>query len=201
MITSAGAPALPPAGGSFMKRNRLWFALAIVVLIATVGGWYVASPAYAMSQLKSAAETGDADQLEERIDFPKVRESLKSQLRAVMAREIAKPELQDNPFGKLGAMVAMGMVDGMVEGFVTPESISEMIKEGKMKRPGQVQVPVKAVNARPVDWTIKRDGLDKFSASPTAPDGKPAPRLLFERDGLGWKLAGLKLPPEGMPTK
>ncbi|MXO73727.1 DUF2939 domain-containing protein [Altererythrobacter aerius] len=184
-----------------MNRNKLLAAVAVVAIVLAGVAWYFASPAYAMSQLKSAAESGDAAALEDRIDFPKVRESLKTQLRAAMATELARPEMKDNPFGALGAMLAMGMVYGMVEGFVTPEGMSAMIAEGRMQRPGQSPAPAPADGAadrQPVDWTVDRDGFDRFTATPVTPDGGPAPSLVFERDGLGWKLSGLELPAEGL---
>lgn len=196
----------------FMNRSKTLVAVSVAVIMILAVVWYFASPAYAMNQLKSAAESGDAVELEKRIDFPKVRESLKSQLRALMAREMAKPEMADNPFGKLGGMLAMGMVDGMVEGFVTPESMAAVIEEGKVQRMNAA--PAKeifdAANApdyekpaqqKQVEWQIERDGFDKFTATPSTPHGEPAPSLLFERDGLGWKLSGMNLPAEGMPEE
>lgn len=177
-----------------MSRNKILVAVATITVIIAAAAWYLASPAYAMNQLKNAAQSGDSAQLEHSIDFPKVRESLKTQMRAMFAREMTKPEAEDNPFGKFGAMMAMGMVDGMVEGFVTPESMAAMIEEGKMTKPGQAKV--QAADAKPADWDIERDGFDKFIATPKAANGERGPSLIFERDGLGWKLSGLKLPPE-----
>ncbi|MXO75766.1 DUF2939 domain-containing protein [Altererythrobacter aerius] len=177
-----------------MSRNKVLVILASIAVIGAAALWYFASPAYAMNQLKNAAQSGDSTQLEESIDFPKVRESLKTQLRAVMAREMAKPEIEDNPFGKIGAVIAMGMVDGIVEGFVTPESMYAMIEEGKMQKPGEIGA--QAGEAKSVNWDIDRDGFDTFTATPKAADGKSGPCLIFERYGLGWKLSGLKLPPE-----
>lgn len=177
-----------------MSRNKILVAMATIAVIVAAAAWYFASPAYAMNQLKNAAQSGDSAQLEKSIDFPKVRESLKTQMRAMLAREMAKPETKDNPFGKFGAMIAMGMVDGMVEGFVTPESMAAMVEEGRMTKPGQAKV--QGVDAKPADWDVEREGFDRFTATPKAADGKPGPSLIFEREGLGWKLSGLKLPPE-----
>ena len=63
-----------------------------------------------MSQLRDAAVEGDADDLKASIDFPAVRESLKEQLRAELATQLASSEEQDG-FAAFGAVLAMGMVD------------------------------------------------------------------------------------------
>lgn len=115
-------------------------------------------------------------------------------MRAMLAREIAKPEADDNTFGKFGAMLTMGMIDSMVEGFITPESIAAMVEEGRMTKPGQANAQAPA--AKPADWEVERNGFAEFTAKPNTVDGKPGPGLVFERDGLGWKLSGLKLPPD-----
>jgi hypothetical protein len=173
-------------------KTRTWVIAAAVVLLGAGGAWYFASPAYAMSQLRDAAVEGDAEDLKERIDFPAVRSSLKEQMRAMLAAEMTKAD-NDNPFGAFGSMLAMGMVDGMVEGFVNPESMAAMIKQGKMQRPGQTAA--KAVSDEPpAEWSIERDGLDGFRAVPSVEKGVNPPTLIFERDGLGWNLVGIDLP-------
>jgi hypothetical protein len=81
----------------------------------------------------------------------------------------------------------------MVEGFVNAESMAAMIQRGKME-PNDAAPPA---NAKEVDWTIERDGLSRFTATPDARDEK-APTLVFERDGLGWRLTEIKVPGLGL---
>jgi hypothetical protein len=177
-----------------MKKKSL-LVLAAVIVLAVAGGWYWASPLYAVNQLKDAAVSGDARELEDRIDFPRVRESVKSQMRAVMAAELTKPEMKDNPFGALGAMMAMGMIDGLVDGMVTPEGMAAMIEQGKMQRPNEPEQKNAAATIKPVEWNIERGGLDSFTASPVVASREIAPSITFERHGLGWKLADIRIPP------
>lgn len=176
-------------------RGKFWIVAIVVAGLIGIGGWYWASPLYAMSQLRDAAISGDAEELEERIDFPKVRESVKSQMRAVMAAELTKPEMKDNPFGALGAMMAMGMIDGLVDGIVTPEGMAAMIEQGKMQRPNEAAQENAAAAKKPVEWNVQREGLDSFTASPVVASGEKAPSITFERHGLGWKLANIRIPP------
>lgn len=187
----------PEIFGGIMRRKSL-VVVALVALFAAGVLWYFASPAYALSQLRDAAESGDKAQLEERIDFPKVKESLKSQFSALMMKEVAKAkEEEGGGFAAFGAMMAMAMIQPMIDGLVTPEAMSNMIKEGKLKRAKEA-APAPA--AKPVDWSIDRDGLDRFRAIPTAEKGEEPPALVFERHGLGWKLADIDLPDE-LPAK
>lgn len=169
-------------------RNKL---IAIVAVILAAGlGWYLASPSLAMSGLKEAALSGSKEELEEKIDFPSVRESLKSQMRARLATELAKED--ENPFAALGSMLAMGLVDGMVDGLVTPEAMAALIKAGKLKRGETEQVSPESDGA---DWKIERNGIDEFVASPDGIE-EPGPSLVFERDGLSRKLVEIRIPDE-----
>lgn len=176
-------------------RGKFWIVSIVIAGLLAVGAWYWTSPLYAMNQLKDAAISGNAEELEERIDFGKVRESVKSQMRALMAQELTKPEMKDNPFGALGAMMAMGMIDGLVEGMVTPEGMAAMIEQGKMRRPDEMANAGAASQNEPVEWNIERGGFDSFTATPVGTAGETAPSITFERHGLGWKLADIKIPP------
>ena len=124
-----------------------------------------------------------------------MRESLKEQLRADMAAEMAKPENKTNGFGAFGAMLGMAMVEPIIDGFVTPASMSAMIKQGKMQR--DADAPAQT-SGKPADWSIEHKGLSRFTATPKAPAGQKVPSMIFEREDLGWKLVGIELPEGGL---
>lgn len=65
-----------------IKRKHL-IAGAVITAVLLVAG-YAGSPFLAVHSLKGAAHKGDADKLSELVDFPAVRESMKSQLQAAM---------------------------------------------------------------------------------------------------------------------
>lgn len=172
-----------------MKRSTL-LSLGAVLLLVAGAGWYWGSPAYAMSQLRDAALSGDEDALEDRIDFPSVRESLKADMAALMMAQVANQE-QDG-FAAFGAALAMGMVGPMVDAMVTPAGMATMVKQGRLQRPGDTQEDEGA----PAEWTIEREGFDQFRAKPETTDGSEPPSLVFERDGLGWRLVEIDIPDE-----
>ncbi|MCB2051792.1 MAG: DUF2939 domain-containing protein [Novosphingobium sp.] len=175
-----------------MSRKMIAGLLA-VLFVAAAASWYFASPSYAMMQMRDAAVAGDADGLRDSIDFPTVREGLKADLRAELVKDVANDKADGAK--AFGSMIAMAMVDSLIDGFVTPESIEAMIKSGKFKQPG-TQNDVS--DEKQPDWSIERDGLSRFTATPDAPEGDKVPSLVFERDGLGWKVTRIKLPEGGL---
>lgn len=172
---------------------RNWAIAVIGAILVAFGGWYFASPGLALRSLKAAAVEGDTAALREQIDFPSLRESLKTQLRAKLAAEITSKK-DDNPFGKLGAVLAMGMVDGMVEGFITPEALRELVLQRKRESANSNEnLGTSRAEGKELDWEIERDGLDRFYLLPGRSKDEKGPKLIFERSGISWKLSGIDL--------
>jgi hypothetical protein len=162
--------------------------LAVVVIIAAVGGWYYASPLMALDGMHDAAVANDADKLSGYIDYEALRSDLKSDLRRSVMKEIQK----DKPNGMeaLGAAFAMALLDPMVDAMISPEGIETMFdqKKAQEERSGKPSLSAVAPGEDPI---VERNGLDEFKVrNRENPDGA----LVFHRDGIGWKLAGIDLP-------
>ena len=170
-----------------MKKVVLAGAAAIVL---AAGGWYWLSPGLAMNGLKDAALAGDKEELRDRVDFPAIRESMKSQMRAMMLVEMAKEK--DNPFAAMGMAFAGAIIDPMIDGMVSPDGIKVMVETGKMKNPDKSAA--EQTNGEDTDWAIERRGFDRFTAHPKVKEGEKVPTLVFERDGLGWDLVDIEVP-------
>ncbi|WP_408586569.1 DUF2939 domain-containing protein [Novosphingobium sp.] len=169
-----------------MKR---WIFSGLGAAAAAFAAWFSLSPGLAMTGLRDAVKEANKQELEERVDFPKVRDSLKAQFKAKMASEMAKEaQGEQSGFAALGAMIAMSMVDGLIDGLITPDGMKALIENGRFKR----QDEAASAPAKEVDWKIERDGLDRFRAVP-AGDNNP-PTLVFKRDGLGWDLVDIEIP-------
>lgn len=162
----------------------------IAALIVAAGAWYWFSPSLAMQGLRDAALAGDKDELRERVDFPAIRESLKSQMRAMMVAEMAKEK--DNPFAAMGMAFVGAIIDPMIDSMVSPDGIKVMVESGKMKDPDKTVAD--QTKGEGADWEIERRGLDRFIARPKAKDGDKVPSLIFKRDGLGWDLVDIEAP-------
>lgn len=151
------------------------------------GGAYAGSPYLAASNLKDAAISGDADQLEAKVDFPAVRESLKSQFSAALMQKMnSDPDMKDNPFAGLGMMMIPAIVDKAVDAYVTPDGLSAMVRGSK---PDEAKSQPAAENPN-IEYAYEWVNADRFRVKMTNTKTKEAgPTLVFERNGfVSWKL-------------
>lgn len=191
------------------RSNRILTGVGLGVLAALVIAGYFASPILALQGLTAAAKAGDKARLESAVDFPAVRESLKSQLKASMTRKVEEdPKLRDNPFAAFGQMLLVGVVDKAVDTYATPDAIANMVATNEPPKsisatPGgpvieQQQPEVKKPKAKS-DTEVHYGyvDLDHFRATyRDRKDGDQEPfGLVLERRGLfKWKLVKIELP-------
>ena len=178
--------------GGFVKKSII---VGFMVIVAAVLGFYVGSPYLASNDLKNAAASGDSDQLDTVVDFPAVRESLKSQLNAaVMIKMQNDAEMQDNPFAGLATMMIPVMVEKAVDAFVTPDGIAAMVRGQKP------DAKVSATMKPEAEYTTSYINLDRFKVTvKNAETSETGPALIFERRGLfAWKLVKIELSPNFM---
>ena len=170
------------------RKSRIVLLAAIVLFVAA----YVGSPYWAARQFRDAALSADVDRLEAAVDFSAVRDSLKSQMTvALTTRMNSDPEMKSNPFGGLGMMLIPTMVNTMIDGFVTPQGIAAMVKQGKLAKSA-----VATRSAPDVAYEYDYRGLDRFAVvarKAGSTDGAPA--FVFERRGLfTWKVIRVEIP-------
>ncbi|HTN13555.1 MAG TPA: DUF2939 domain-containing protein [Sphingomonadaceae bacterium] len=166
-------------------RKLIVIGAVIVALLA--GGWAFASPWIAMDSLRDAAREADREALEQNIDFPALRASLKEQMRAALSREASRRG-ENDPLKGSGALLANGFIDGVVDGVITPDGVGALLVTGSL-------VPMRDGNpAREIDWAVQRTGLSSFRAVPKGENERAFPALVFTRDGLSWKLAAIDIP-------
>jgi hypothetical protein len=128
-------PLQPVQGGGGGGLIGLLIALVVLCAAAAVA-YYFASPLLALDGLRSAAKSGDRDRLAQLVDFPVLRENLKSELSAKMLKVVRDdPDMRDNPYAGLGAVFAPIVVDKLVDAYVTPDTISAMVESGKAPAP------------------------------------------------------------------
>jgi hypothetical protein len=179
--------------------------IAIGLVAAILGLAVVAcfvSPFVAAQGLIRAARTGDVAGLEQSVDFPAFRTSLKAELNARASLEIRERTGGDRAMAALGMLLAPSLVEGAVDGLVTPEGIAAMVRSGDKPRPER-PVPASDTPATPKEqihqsWAYR--GINTFAVTLTR-DDRPddALVLIMERRGpLSWKLAGVDLTPDPM---
>jgi hypothetical protein len=147
-----------------------------------------ASPYLTLTSMKGAIERGDGAEVAKNVDFPAVRSSLKSEMRAMMARQA-----QQDPMAGLGSMMASSMIDPMIDQTVTPEGLKALIdrsspdsRKSQSKDDPKVTMGYESLNS----FVVKFEGQDLKLSSPL---GSPSASLLFSRSGLGWKLTGVRM--------
>jgi hypothetical protein len=174
-------------------RNVI-LAVALVLLVA--GAWFAGSPYLALDGLRTSMEEGDAAGLEDRVDFPRLRESLKAEFNARVIAATSE-SLADNPFGAVGLALASKMVDGIVDASVTPSGLARLAS-------GEAAPQPQAPNDRAPssgqaggafeDARIERETASRFSVWVPSDSGGGEVRFVFRRRGLSWVLTSIELP-------
>jgi type II secretion system protein G len=117
-------------------QKRILGAAGILVL-AGIGAYWYWSPYLVMRQMREAAIHADADEFNDHVDYPKLRESLKGQLSARITGEMANQSNSGNDFERAGAafgsMLGLALVDRMVDAVVRPEMVMRAIENGKFQ--------------------------------------------------------------------
>jgi hypothetical protein len=148
------------------RRGPLILIISLVVLAAIAAGAAMYASPYLMPRaIKQAGLAGDREKLERLIDFPRVREGLKSDLNAVMGEamksEMAKPEVADNPFAQLLAPLAKGLVsnlvDGVVDEVVSPAGIERIVAQRPETDAAPSAAPEPGRPGGPVGKLVPRD--------------------------------------------
>lgn len=156
--------------------------------------------------MREAARSGDVATFNAHVDYPKLRENIKTQFSSMLgARASASADNADgakNPVAAIGSMLGVALVDRMIEGMLRPEFVMKAMNDGKWGKLSTGKTGEASENKEP-NWTSERQGLNKFivhlhsndtvvSATKTA--------FVFERVGFAhWSLTEIALPAIGTP--
>ncbi len=113
-----------------MNKTVVFVGLFLVALL----GYAAVGPLITIHQIKSAIEQQDSEKLSEYVDFPTLRTNLKEQLNSEVMKQAAT-QLKDNPFLALGLAFSPKLVEGIVDSFVTPSGISNLMAGKKTQQP------------------------------------------------------------------
>lgn len=169
-----------------MKKLLPWLAGLFVIFAI----YLYASPYIALYNIKNAAEQKDADKLSGYIDFPSVKQSIKDQVKAAMAEELAASDEQDG-FEALGTMLAAAMIDPLVDGLVTPDGVALMLQGQKLDFDSSNDTSEDKATAKNEDIDYKAGYLsfNRFKVQIIdADDSDESLDVIMHRDGLSWKV-------------
>ncbi|WP_213764020.1 DUF2939 domain-containing protein [Caballeronia sp. dw_19] len=99
--------------------------LLVVVVVAVLGVIY-ASPYIALDRLKRAADARDAQTVNQYVDFPLLRESLKDQVGQLLTRKI-DIQKSGNPLAMIGAMIGAALIGPLVDSYATPDGVAAIL--------------------------------------------------------------------------
>jgi hypothetical protein len=100
-------------------------AVVVVIVVAMLGVIY-ASPYIALDRLKRAADARDAQTVNQYVDFPLLRESLKDQVGQLLTRKI-DIQKSGNPLAIIGAMIGAALIGPLVDSYATPDGVAAIL--------------------------------------------------------------------------
>lgn len=182
----------------------------LLVLLATallaVTGFIAAGPFLAIHGIREALERRDVAALDEHVDFPAVRASLRAQIEDAIARR-AGPEAQADPLAALGLKLASAAAGSLADTLATPAGIAAVL-EGRsvLRRLGSGASRDAFADVQPERWLdylhYRFESPSRFVASVRNADGHPV-EFVLTRDGLRWKVTDVRLPSQllGTPSR
>lgn len=207
------------------KKNRtlrsLMITVIVVAVIAALGFGY-ASPYIALDHLKRAADARDAETVNQYVDFPALRDSLKQQVTGLLARRL-DAQHNGNPLAALGAMIGVALIGPLVDAYATPDGVAALLNgmppRGEPgERPPEPSAPApngpsaqtgttgttqtsapQAASARPAppqppQTTAGYHGINEFVVTYQHGVGDARYSAILRRDGLfSWKLSAVDL--------
>ncbi|HEY7810710.1 MAG TPA: DUF2939 domain-containing protein [Allosphingosinicella sp.] len=177
-----------------MRKSYMIGGIVVAVLLAAAGTWYYVSPGMTVKAMVEAAQRNDEAAFSAYVDYPALREDMKSELTSRLQQEAKRDNSAE---AKLGLAMGMAMMNPIVDSMVSPKGMTTafatLANQQKASKEGGGK---QAKGSIPADPEIRRQGLNSFIVS-----GKDTPEsgLVFARHGLGWKLSGVQLPP--LPAK
>ncbi|MEM5386172.1 DUF2939 domain-containing protein [Paraburkholderia phymatum] len=152
----------------------------IVIVIAAALGFAYASPYIALDRLKRAADARDVETVNEYVDYPSLRESLKLQVTGLLTRRL-DVQHNGNPLAAIGAMIGVALIGPLVDAYATPDGVAALLN-GMPPRgePGEHPPPPPAApSAVPPDNSAQHPAPGSNAANSTsnsAANGAPPPQ-------------------------
>ena len=181
------------------KTAKFSIFTAIVILIAILAYLY-ASPYLALKNMKTAAQQNDLETINQYIDYPSVRQSLKEQLNAYMLKELRQES--DNEFAKFGTMLASSMTDSLLDAVITPSGVGLML-QGKNLNPSHMPLQTTTTShidavekdREKVEYKMYYSSFNRFVINiKNTERHDQRVQVIMQRDGLNWQIKQLIIP-------
>jgi len=165
--------------------------IAMTFILVALIGYYFISPFLFLRSLSESARRGDGDVIAYDVDFPAVRDNLKSQLGEYLARKaVAGSSGKRNPLAKFSMQVLPAVGAQVFDAVVTPDGIAKILSR-HVQQSGDSPM-------RPSLWRgefawLDLDHVRGLYANVRHPGEVFA--ITLERRGIfGWQVVGIRLP-------
>ncbi|SAL62476.1 membrane protein [Caballeronia peredens] len=108
------------------RTSRSVLSTLVVLVIVAALGFIYASPYIVLNRVKRAADARDAQTVNQYVDFPALRESLKEQVTALLTRRV-DIQKSGNPLAIIGAMIGAAVVGPLVDSYATPDGVAAIL--------------------------------------------------------------------------
>ncbi|KIG10501.1 DUF2939 domain-containing protein [Caballeronia concitans] len=191
------------------RTTRFVVVTLAVVLIGAALGFLYASPYIALDRVKRAADARDAQTVNEYVDFPALRSSLKEQVAALLTRRVDMQK-SGNPLAIIGAMIGAALVGPLVDSYATPDGVAAILNgipprglpgerppsvpAGAAASGAATQAPQPPQPPQPPQTTAGYRGINTFVVTYQHGAGDARYSAIFHRSGLvSWKLVAVDL--------
>jgi hypothetical protein len=171
--------------------------IGVVALITYIA----ASPVLAINSMKKAAKEQDSETLRTYIDFDKLRENVKDTIRTKTVERLATETEGNKMAAGFALMMINAMLDPMVDAFISPKGLANMLQGQKPAKPTQNTIEEednrpKEPQAEP-ETSYRYESYSTFIVdvkNPDDPDQKFS--FILNRQGMisDWKLIDIALP-------
>lgn len=169
------------------RRRKEFIVLGLVVLLLV----YIASPYYSLWRFGETIRANDMHALAARVDFPRVRDSLKKQIRDhfIGVRETKKDDL----VAQLLTASGPSLLDQLIDAYVTPDGLATIIGNPAPIRNATSLASLSSVSRerKEIDWSKARRAF--FTSPRDFAAEHEGITLRFRCNGLGWKLREIDL--------
>lgn len=178
-----------------MSNKPKWTLAILAALLLALLGYVAAGPYLAINGIRNLVASGRHDELWRFVDFNKLRESVRPQLQERIARGLIGRIGRDETartLGEVTALIAKPAIDAMA----SPAGIATLLQGSALRHraSGKPDADGKARAFDPLkDARTGYASPSLFTATVQNADGQPVV-FEFRRDGLDWKLSGLRLP-------
>lgn len=178
-----------------MSKKFKWALAVLIVLLLALLAYVIAGPYLAVNGIRNIVASGQYDGLERFVDFDRLRESIRPQVQERIARGLIDRFGSGDTTQTVGSVTAL-IAKPAIDAMVSPLGIATLLQGSALARKasGHVDADGKAQAIDPLeDAETGYVSPSLFTATVSNADGKPVV-FEFRRNGLVWKLAGLRLP-------